>query len=397
MDIPDSTPTAALLLERVSATVKAFEDQYRETGAAYNVFKVMRINKKEVEMCRVLSDLLDPKGLHYQGNTYLKLFMDMVVNPLIGKTITLNPVKTKVTPEYSTEEGRFIDIVISDGAVFIPIEVKIYAGEQEKQLSDYAAFSKKMNAGSDFIPVLFLTPDGRESNEATKDSYISASFEKHIIPWLVKCLNLEETGKAPPVREVLKQFIKSVKSFCGQAEDEAMEKSINALIEESRGSFVSALLISKAVGELKFDFDNKAWEIFKEGEIFKLVKSKIPDTEYLEGDDDWYFLYIPTGSCVLNINYNMRAITVQLTDAKNTAAETVENINKTMSNLTGLRNEAGDDWGADIIWVSTEFKYPGLEDIEDDIYKYELYKIYSKDPQSVADKIVAIAMNLKNI
>ena len=77
-----SIETAELLLEKTSDIRKECEKRYKETGETYNVFKAAKIHEDERKMCNVLVDLLDPKGSHYQGDVYLKLFMDMVVKPL---------------------------------------------------------------------------------------------------------------------------------------------------------------------------------------------------------------------------------------------------------------------------------------------------------------------------
>ena len=63
-----------------------------------------------------------------------------------------------------------------------------------------------------------------------------------------------------------------------------------------------------------------------------------------------------------------------------------------MSSLLGVRNE---DDGT--VWWSESSKYPGIEQEDDDLYKFELYKIYSENPQSVADKIVSWAEELQSI
>jgi hypothetical protein len=385
------------LLKSVQTTVKKYEDLYRETGIAYNIFKIAGISEKEVRICRVLADLLNPKGLHYKGNAYLKLFLDDVFKPVIEKTGKLDLTKAKVITEYPIDENRRIDIVIEDKNVFIPIEVKIYAGEQEKQITDYAAFSKKMNAADNFIPVVFLTIDGRESYEASKDDYVRISFIKQIISWLEKCLNLDEINKVSPLREILKQLINAIKSFCG-CEDGTMENAINTLISESRENFKAALMIKKAVDELGFGFDTKAWEIFK-GDICELVKKKIPETEYLEegaGSDAWYFINISTGNFDICVNYDMRSITIESVNSKKVDNVTKNKINKIMSDFLGVQNE---NWqGEKFIWACSNVKCPGLEDINDNyLYNYELYHIYSKDPQTAADKITAIANALKNI
>ena len=399
-----SVQIAKQLLKRVSETAKIFEEQYRETGIAYNIFKVIGTDNDEVKTCRVLADLLNPKGLHYRGSIYLKLFMDEVISPLIKKTgklkvlKALNVLNANVKAQYPIDEERRIDIVIDDGAIFIPIEVKINAPEQPKQLTDYAAFSKKMNTIVGFVPVLFLTKDGSPSKEkeVAEEDYEPISFEKHIIPWLEKCLRLEETDKALPVKEVLKQLINAIKSFCGN-EDETMENAINALIAKSRDSYTAALQISNAVNKLERDFDTKIRKIFK-GDIYELIKNKIPEAIYKkegEPNDVWYCIRLPIGhGCELCVDYNMQRITVESDNLKKVDA-IADKIRKTMTNITD-KHDGG--WGGYNIWASSIIKYPGLEDIDNDkIYKYELYRIYSKKPQSVANWILTIANELKNI
>ena len=390
----DSKKAITLLLERVSVEAGKLKKLYRETGLAYNVFKAAGIDQDEVKMCRVLADLLNSKGFHNQGNAYLKLFMDMVVKRLDKRAGLLNLLRAKVSTEYLINEDRRIDIVFDDGSVFIPIEVKIKAGEKENQLADYAAYSRKMNSGIGFFPVLFLTPNGRDSGAASKNDYIPVSFEKHIVPWLEQCLNLEETKNALPVREMLKQFIYAIKSFCGCLEDEVME--INNLITESRDNYQAAMLIAKAVEKL--DFDTKAREIFN-GPIYELVKNKFPEVKYVEdgkGDEAWYYLDIPVGkACKLGINFDWQSITVESIDPKTKVKpETIQKITKIMFEKTGVR---GKDWGEGCVWACANAKYPGLEDIDEDFYMYELYSSYSKEPQLAADRILSIVTELKNI
>ena len=388
--------TSALLLERVPVITNTFKEKYLKAGLTYNIFKIAGIGEREIIVCRVLADLLNPKGLHNQGSTFLGLFMDMVVKPFIEKTANFDLSKAKVITEYQIKENRRIDIVLDDGTIFIPIEVKINAGEQENQLADYAVFSRQINVLFGFIPVLFLTPSGYESDETAKDDYIPISFEKHIIPWLVKCLDQEGTQRTSSVKEIIKQFVRTIKSFCGHAEDEDMENAINNLITESKDSYAAALVIHQAVNEL--DFDHKTCGVFKE-QITRLVKNKFPDAKYLvdgESDDQWNCLDIPIGKgCKLRINYDMKSLTVEYHNSKSVPSDIAEKMRKTMSATTRAHNE---DWGGDFIWASDKYKYPGLEDIDDDrMYIYELHRIYSKEPQFAADKIVSMAMGLKNI
>jgi len=52
------------MLKEISAATLEFEKRCRETGGTYNVFAAAGIGWKEVPMCRVLADLLNPEGIH---------------------------------------------------------------------------------------------------------------------------------------------------------------------------------------------------------------------------------------------------------------------------------------------------------------------------------------------
>jgi len=390
-----SVQTARRLLADVSKTAKECKNRYHKTGMAYNIFAVTRMVTKEVEMCRVLADVLNPKGLHGQESAYLNLFMDMIVRPLVGNAqkTGFSWSRASAIPQYYTDEGRFIDIVISAPDVFIPIEVKINASEEENQLSHYAAFSKKKNQGGGF-PVLFITPTGRFSQDTAldKNDYVSVSFKEHIIPWLEECCKLKSTPES--VQAILKQYITAINLFCGYAED-GMESAINDLIMESSENYEAAFLIAKTIE----GFENKIWDIFKD-KIDKLVRSQITDVGVSWQDKDkhygWLYLYFKfSNGCVLSINYDMRRFCVEVSSRTAFSGDTADRIRAVMSNITGEPN-ASDH--VDTIWSCDDARYPALKNVDKDNvgrYKKELYHIYRDDPESVAANIVSWVNELK--
>ena len=175
---------ASHLLDNVAGIIKSYEAQWQKTGEKYNIFKVAGIAHKEVIMCRVLADLFDPQGKHCQGSRYLRLFWE-TISPKLPGPLELNFKDTKVTVEYAIDENRRIDITLEDGRIFVPIEVKIWAGDQPKQIADYYAFAKTKN-GNSHIPVLYLTVDGHEPSDFSKagvgkDDYVLLSFKDDIL------------------------------------------------------------------------------------------------------------------------------------------------------------------------------------------------------------------------
>ena len=112
----------------------------RDGRRIYNIFKVLEMTDKEVLMCRVLTDFLNPNGAHGKGAKYLELFLDKILHREDYEAICAT---AHVFKEYPIEEERRIDIVIESKQVFIPIEVKIHAGEQRAQCYDYYMYAKR--------------------------------------------------------------------------------------------------------------------------------------------------------------------------------------------------------------------------------------------------------------
>jgi hypothetical protein len=73
-------PYVDSLLKHGTKIVQDYNTLYFSKGLKYNIFKIAEISEKEVIICRVIADLLNPKGCHYKGDRYLKIFLD-ILNP----------------------------------------------------------------------------------------------------------------------------------------------------------------------------------------------------------------------------------------------------------------------------------------------------------------------------
>jgi hypothetical protein len=379
------TQNVALLLQHSTKIIKDYDALYREKGLKYNIFKIARITEKEVIMCRVIADLLNPKGSHYKGDIYLKLFWNIVSSKMENRLI-LNAANAKVITEYSTDANRRIDIVIDDGNIFIPIEAKIFAGEQEDQVKDYAKYSRAKNKGKN-IPVLFLTLYGRESETAEENEYLSISFHEDIISWLEQCLKLSETEKTPPIREVIKQLLDAINLLLGTTEDKEMNKIIVNLIMQSEATMRAAMEIGNVLNVI----DDAKWELFK-GIIFKNVKNQFPDANIQEDVGGWFDISVPikNGSYILRVNYNWQSIIVEA-NGKNMSASIEKAINKKMTALTGISDDEIDE-----VWrAENTVRYPGMENVDEAMYPYLLYKKYEQAPEEVANHIITMVNELE--
>jgi hypothetical protein len=75
---------------------------------------------------------------------------------------------------------------------------------------------------------------------------------------------------------------------------------------------------------------------------------------------------------------------------------TEKKLSQKMMSLTG---DGGTDWNGTIVWAANDkkFCYPTLVSVDESLYFYELYKLYTERPQEVADKIIGIARELESV
>ena len=148
----------------------------------FNIFKVLGIESKEVLMCRFLGELLDPNGKHGCGDLFLKNFIENV----LGDTIKCDINKAQVVLEEGIDDKRRVDIVIYANKTIYPIEVKIWARDQNNQIYDYYNFYFKGNENG---KIYYLTPtksvpSAKSVNALTENQYKCISFKNEIRGWL---------------------------------------------------------------------------------------------------------------------------------------------------------------------------------------------------------------------
>lgn len=72
------------LLQSTGSIIEKHEKIARLKGENFNVFRVLEIEYKEDELhSRFIAELLDPKGSHDQQTTFLKMFLEQIVDPLL--------------------------------------------------------------------------------------------------------------------------------------------------------------------------------------------------------------------------------------------------------------------------------------------------------------------------
>lgn len=175
----------------------------------YNIFEVLGVEYKEVIMCRFIGNLLEPKGKHGLGTEPLRLF---IRNVLHDEDFGGNLEEAIITLEDSTDNGRRVDIVIYLKDKIYPIEVKIWAGDQNEQLKDYYKF---YFGDSKDAQIYYLTPNKHSPSDKSKgegedslkdEQIVCISFTEDIKNWLDEVLNIEGVSETESIKFVIRNF-----------------------------------------------------------------------------------------------------------------------------------------------------------------------------------------------
>jgi len=262
------------LLLKISEINKKYMLIKQKTGAYFNIFNIIDKSSDEIFICKILYELLNPNGSHYQGDTFLRLFVSEVLQMDFSEQ---DYKSVSVYKEYFVQENRRrIDLFIETVNYKIPIEVKINAEDQDKQCFDYYKRAKNAN-------LYYLTRDGRHPSQESaegltpeiKDDEIIGykeisliSFREDIIKWLDNCLALTEIIKIAPIREILLQFKEVLLKLTGQTEGGEKMEIVNTIISSAE-HMQSAIDITSALPEAKanimLNFLRELKRLFEDG------------------------------------------------------------------------------------------------------------------------------------
>jgi len=176
------------LFSFIENTIKKQEQQKLRGLNDYNMVNVVRKANHEVGMhSNVLYSLLDPKGLHYQGDLFLSLFIEHVLKmPLddFGEDI-------EVRAEEITTANRRIDFTIKSSKHYIGIEMKVNASDKKDQIKDYYEYlvEEAKNDNLQHVKMYYLTKFGTQpsTDSAGTTTVEMISFKQHILSWIDYC------------------------------------------------------------------------------------------------------------------------------------------------------------------------------------------------------------------
>ena len=207
----------------ICALEQAQQEERNRKGENYNLFSILSIERYELKHSALIANLLDPKGSHGCGDAFLRAFFEIALKerayPFEGCTLPDSDTEYYTGPIAGDTGGR-IDILVTSSDYGLIIENKIYAGDQDKQLTRYDNYGKETFGAGGYL-LVYLTLYGYDASKestATKSAeevgYLRLSYAEDILRWLEQCVRLADNK--PLVRESLNQYIRTIKQLTYQ-------------------------------------------------------------------------------------------------------------------------------------------------------------------------------------
>lgn len=260
----------------ICALGQAQQEERNRKGENYNLFSILSIERYELKHSALIANLLDPKGSHGCGDAFLRAFFEIALKG------TAYPFESSTPPNSYTEHyigpiagdtGGRIDILVKSSHYGLIIENKIYAGDQNKQLTRYDNYGRE-TFGADGYLLVYLTLygcDASKESTATKSAeevgYLRLSYAKDILLWLKECVRLADNK--PLVRESLNQYIRTIKQLTYQdMNQEDIQKIIDlavdhpevvATLSSKRDAIAEGIREKYIFDKLKEYADQKGW------------------------------------------------------------------------------------------------------------------------------------------
>lgn len=236
-------------------------------GLFFNIFELLKVQWDEVRThSAFLAELLNPKGTHGMGDTFLRLFIKSI--PQLQQ---LNfPTKDAIVEkEYyigrisdDGKTGGRIDILIQSRSkdLSIVIENKIYARDENCQLIRYHNYVKK--SSQDGV-ILYLTLDGYEADDTSAGTgrnsiqYTSISYREDILFWLNECKLASE--RKPMVSTLIMQYIILIKKLTNQMNNQENQDQFLKQLLSKVNIDTTAYLMDRCI-EIKKELFEKCLE-----------------------------------------------------------------------------------------------------------------------------------------
>ena len=253
--------------------IKQKNNHYRANN--FTVFSALR-NETDEEKTHTtfLYEVLRPDGQHGMKDTFLKDFFKTVLKvDNYDKTAKIFQ-ECHIDPK-DDNYGR-LDLCIETDSARYPIEIKIYADDQDHQMERYHKFAKRK---SEVSQVYYLTLNGHSPSEKSlgklsENDVICISFAKEIHAWLNNCIDIANHKHAQDVVAVIHQYQTLLNKLTDEQQDDVYMDAINKLISSSKENYECAVAFEKGLAAARTE---KLRELFNDIRKYLAENKKLKD------------------------------------------------------------------------------------------------------------------------
>ena len=238
-------------LEDFFQEIASIENKYSELNSKnaynFNLFTLMLKAGDEVHLhSKFISELLNPKGTHHQGELFLELFLKEI-------KVEISPCRVDVF-----REKYNIDILLESSDYAIILENKIYTQDHSSQLSRYWKKIEADGYKQSNIYLLYLTLFGDEPLEQeVKDKVINISYKNEICSWIKRCI--QAVTEIPVLHGTLLQYLYLIQSLTNQSYHKGFLMEIKELLLQN-DNLKRIIEIEEAITEAKIEVQFNFWQ-----------------------------------------------------------------------------------------------------------------------------------------
>lgn len=300
---PESLEKSTTLIEETKKLIKEDEELRKKNGEDFNIFSILRMETSETKThSGMIAALLNPKGNHYQGSVFLKLFLDIIDHKYDVESENLDKAIIKlehylgaITKDY--EDGGYIDILITfPSGKTIAIENKINAEDQPNQLYRYSKHNTN-DSTLYYLNLLGVEPSEISTKTLKSDQFKVISYQNNILSWLKDCLeivNSENANNREMLHQSLKQYIKIVKKITNKMDNELQQKLEKLIGDNLIEAEYIAHNFENAKYKVRLNFRDKVKETMDKqltGSSFKSSYNNNDGCIYLSNEETTRFGY----------------------------------------------------------------------------------------------------------
>lgn len=231
--------------------------------------------------------MINPKGLHYQNDLFLNLFIEKV----LGFDLKSFGDILEVNVEESTNKNRRIDFTIKSTNYFIGIEMKVNAGDLKNQIVHYEEYLTAQVDGQKVF-LYYLTKDGKDAPLWSKGGVDirRVSFKKNILNWLDFCQ--DEVKNITNLNVALEDYKSIVKKITGTYKGNVV--SIEEELLQDKKHLRSVLILDQKMNTIKgkvlYSFFKDIQEVL--GKEFLDITNKMKDRDRVFSEKKCLNLYL---------------------------------------------------------------------------------------------------------